>query len=168
LPVFMLRVSVSRFALHAGLVSFRQTFVLRCLGGKLPPAGGKEPFLPTRAASSSSPTAGRCLLNAHSGVGPDAPEPDLPLIAWPVSYPLTGREMRGTLQSREGPARQEWLQLGPSTGSILPFERRAGSHRAAGTCSSVNDQQGLAAVQVLSGPRHGKTRIGSFCPTHLS
>jgi hypothetical protein len=58
LPVFMPRVSVSRFALHAGLVTFRQTFVLRCLGGKLSPAGGKERFLPTRAASSSSPTAG--------------------------------------------------------------------------------------------------------------
>jgi hypothetical protein len=40
LPVFMPRVLVSRFALHAGLVTFRQTFVLRCLGGKLPPAGG--------------------------------------------------------------------------------------------------------------------------------
>lgn len=58
MPVFMPRVSVSRFALHAGLVTFRQTFVLRCLGGKLPPAGGKERFLPTRAASSSLPTAG--------------------------------------------------------------------------------------------------------------
>ena len=33
--------------------------------------------------------------------------------------------------------------------------------RAAGTCSSVNDQQCLAAVQALSGPRHGKTRIGA-------
>src|SRR5262245_35583939 len=65
--------------------------------------------------------------------------------------------MRGRLQSREGPARRERLQLGPSTGSILPFERRAGSHRAAGTYSSVNDQQCLAAVQALSGPRHGKT-----------
>ncbi len=54
----MPRVSVSRFALHAGLVTFRQTFVLRCLGGKLPPAEGKERFLPTRAASSSSPTTG--------------------------------------------------------------------------------------------------------------
>ena len=53
-------------------------------------------------------------------------------------------------------------------GSILPLGRRAGSHRAAGTCSSVNDQQCLAAVQVLSGTRHGTTRIGSFCPTHLS
>src|SRR5262249_387007 len=89
--------------------------------------------------------------------------PDLLLFA-----PLTDREIRGSLQSREGPAPPEWLQLGPSTGSILPFGRRAGSHRAVGTCSSVNDQQCLAAVQALSGPRHGKTRIGSFCPTHLS
>ena len=58
MPIFMPRVSVSRFALHAGLVTFRQTFVLRCLSGKLPPAGGKERFLPTGATSSSSPTAG--------------------------------------------------------------------------------------------------------------
>jgi hypothetical protein len=63
--------------------------------------------------------------------------------------PLTDREMRGTLQSREGPARRDWLQLGPSTGSILPLGRRAGSRRAAGTYSSVNDQQCLAAVQAL-------------------
>ena len=49
--------------------------------------------------------------------------------------------MPDTLQSREGPARRDWLQLGPSTGSILPLGRRAGTHRAAGTCSSVNDQQ---------------------------
>src|SRR5262245_63026849 len=76
--------------------------------------------------------------------------------------------MRGRLQSREGPARREWLQLGPSTGSILPFGRRAGSHRAVGTCSSVNDQQCLAAVQALSGPRHGKTRIGSFYPVEVA
>jgi hypothetical protein len=27
--------------------------------------------------------------------------------------PLTDREMRGTLQSREGPARRDWPQLGP-------------------------------------------------------
>jgi hypothetical protein len=33
LPVYAARVG-SRFALHAGLVTFRQTFVLRCLGGK--------------------------------------------------------------------------------------------------------------------------------------
>ena len=35
---------------------------------------------------------------------PDASEPDLPRGA--VSYPLTDREMRGRLQSREGPARR--------------------------------------------------------------
>ena len=46
----MPRVSVSRFALHAGLVTFRQTFVLRCLGGKLPPAGGKESDFRSRIA----------------------------------------------------------------------------------------------------------------------
>ena len=76
-----------------------------------------------------------------------------------VSWPLTGRETRGTQQWREGPARRDWLQLGPSTGSILPPGRRAGSHRVAGTCSSVNDQQCLAAVQALSGARHGTTHI---------
>src|SRR5262249_21258850 len=85
-----------------------------------------------------------------------------------VSSPLADREMRGRLQSREGPARREWLQFGPSTGSILPFERRAGSHRAAGTCSSVSDQQCLTAVQALSGPRHGKTRIGSSAKSWLT
>src|SRR6516225_1282626 len=37
----------------------------------------------------------RCLLNAHSGVGPDAPEPDLPLIAWRGFLPAHGsREAR--------------------------------------------------------------------------
>ena len=58
---------LSRFAPSVGLVTFRQTFVLSCLGGKLasclgaqgcPPFYEKERFLPTRAASSSSPTAG--------------------------------------------------------------------------------------------------------------
>src|SRR5262245_60858349 len=53
--------------------------------------------------------------------------------------------MRGTLQSREGPARRDWPQLGPSTDSILPLGRRAGSHRAAGTCSSVIDQAMLGS-----------------------
>ena len=76
-----------------------------------------------------------------------------------VSCPLRDREMRGTLRSREGSARRAWLKLGPSMGSILPLGRRAGSRRAAGTCSSVSDQQCLAAVQALSGRRHGTTRI---------
>jgi hypothetical protein len=76
-----------------------------------------------------------------------------------VSCPLRDREMRGTLRSRQGPARRAWLPLGPSTGSILPLGRRAGSHRAAGTCSWVSDQQYSAADQALSGPRHGTTRI---------
>ena len=99
---FLWRVSVSRFALHAGLVTFRQTFVLRCLRGKFllpgaqgcPPFYEKERFLRTRAASSSSPTAGalRCLLKA-SVVGPDASEPDLPLIA--CRFPTRSRIARG-------------------------------------------------------------------------
>src|SRR5215470_14541328 len=75
----MPRVSVSRFALHAGLVTFRQTFVLRCLGGKLLPAEGKERFLPHEPPVRARLRRRlRCLLNAHSGVGPDASEPDLP------------------------------------------------------------------------------------------
>jgi len=77
----------------------------------------------------------------------------------PVLCPLTDREMRGTLQSREGPARRDWRQLGPSTGSILPLGHRAGSHRAAETYSSVNDQRCLAAVQALSSTGRGTTFI---------
>src|SRR5215471_12353333 len=93
-------------------------------------------------------------------VGPAAPEHDLiPVMTWRVSRALTDREMRGTLQSREGPVRRDWLQLGPSMGSILPLGHRAGSHRAAETYSSVNDQRCLAEVQALSGTRHGTTRI---------
>src|SRR5215467_2502628 len=46
----MPRVSVSRFALHAGLVTFRQTFVLRCLSGKLPFAGGEKSDFRSRIA----------------------------------------------------------------------------------------------------------------------
>src|SRR6516165_2775016 len=77
----MPRVSVSRFALHAGLVTFRQTFVLRCLGGKLPPAGGKSDFcrheLPVRARlRPAPPMPTQCTFRS----GPDAH--DLPLIAW--------------------------------------------------------------------------------------
>src|SRR5262249_24714788 len=91
LPVFIPRVSVSRFALHAGLVTFRQTFVLRCLGGKLPPDEGKERFLPHEPPVRARLRRRlRCLLNAHSGVGPDASEPDLPLIAWRGFLPAHG------------------------------------------------------------------------------
>src|SRR5262249_52268068 len=87
----MPRVSVSRLALHAGLVTFRQSFVLRCLGGKLPPAGGKSDFCHTsRQFKLAYGRRLRCLLNAHSGVGPDAPEPDLPLIAWCGFLPAHG------------------------------------------------------------------------------
>src|SRR5215469_9320255 len=165
----MPRVLVSRFALHAGLVTFRQTFVLCCLGGKLASCLGPKDVRPSMKKSDfcrpqppvrDSPTAGASDAYSMHIQELGFFEPDLPLIAWRGFLPAHG--------SREAPARREWLQLGPSTGSILPFGRRAGSHRAAGTCSSVNDQQRLAAVQALSGPRHGKTRIGSFCPTHLS
>src|SRR5262249_29911976 len=100
----MPRVLVSRFALHAGLVTFRQTFVLCCLGGKLasclgaqgcPPFCEKERFLPPPAASSRIAYGRRlrCLLNAHSVVGPDASEPDLPLSV--ARFPTRSRIARG-------------------------------------------------------------------------
>src|SRR4051794_27053063 len=92
----------------------------------------------------------------------------LPRQRGAASCPLMAREMRDTLQSRLGPARPDWLQLGPLTGSILPFGHRAGNHKAAGTCSLVNDRQCLAADQALSDLRHGTTRIGLFCRAHLS
>ena len=71
----MPRVSVSRFALHAGLVTFRQTFVLAALVANclLPGAQGCPPFYEKRAISADTSryfelAYGRrlqCLLNAR-------------------------------------------------------------------------------------------------------
>ena len=83
------RVSISCFALHTGLLLFAKHLFFAALVANCLLPREKSDFCHTsRQFELAYGRRLRCLLNAHSGVGPDAH--DLPLIAWRGFLPAHG------------------------------------------------------------------------------
>src|SRR5215813_15645010 len=97
----MPRVLVSRFALHAGLVTFRQTFVLRCLFE--PPANGELPALWRQHAGGRPRSATKSWLTA-TWLPPTSSPPSIRRVRNPV-YREPEATWAGRVALRENRAR---------------------------------------------------------------